>query len=161
MIVLRRSAAPSDLADEVLGPDGLHDMLGRCDIVVAAVPESPETHELFDASAFAAMRDGSMFVNVGRGSLVDEAALVDVLRSGKLRAAALDVTAVEPLPQDSPLWDAPNIYISAHCSTEPTRFFESAHQVFADNMARYLAGQPLLNEIDLLSETPQASRGSS
>ena len=149
VIVMRRSAAPSDLADEVLGPGGLHDMLGRCDIVVAAVPESPETHELFDSSAFAAMRDGAMFVNVGRGSLVDEPALVAALGSGKLRAAALDVTAVEPLPQDSPLWDAPNIYISAHCSTEPTRFFESAHRVFADNLARYVAGQPLLNEIDL------------
>ena len=149
VIVIRRSAAPSDLADEVLGPGGLHDMLGRCDIVVAAVPESPETHELFDSSAFAAMRDGAMFVNVGRGSLVDEPALVAALGSGKLRAAALDVTAVEPLPQDSPLWDAPNIYISAHCSTEPTRFFESAHRVFADNLARYVAGQPLLNEIDL------------
>ena len=149
VIVVRRSAAPSDLADEVLGPGGLHGMLGRCDIVVAAVPESPETHELFDSSAFAAMRDGSMFVNVGRGSLVDEPALVAALGSGKLRAAALDVTAVEPLPQDSPLWDAPNIYISAHCSTEPTRFFESAHRVFADNLARYVAGQPLLNEVAL------------
>ena len=160
VIVVRRSAAPSDLADEVLGPDGLHDMLGRCDIVVAAVPESAETHELFDASAFAAMQDGAVFVNVGRGSLVDEAALVAALRSGKLRAADLDVTTIEPLPQDSPLWNAPNTYISAHCSTEPTRFFESAHQVFADNLARYVAGKSLLNEIDLLSETPQASRGS-
>ena len=149
VIVVRRSAAPSDLADEVLGPDGLHEMLGRCDIVVAAVPESPDTHELFDSSAFAAMRDGSMFVNVGRGSLVDEPALVAALHSGKLRAAALDVTAVEPLPEGSPLWDVPNIYISAHCSTEPTRFFESAHRVFADNLARYVAGEPLLNEIEL------------
>ena len=148
VIVVRRSAAQTDLADEVLGPEGLHDMLGRCDIVVAAVPESPETHELFGSSAFAAMRDGAMFVNVGRGSLVDEAALVDGLRSGKLRAAALDVTAVEPLPGDSPLWDAPNTYISAHCSTEPTGFFEAAHRVFADNLALYLAGQPLLNEIE-------------
>lgn len=156
VIVVRRSAAPSDLADEVLGPDGLHDMLSRCEIVVAAVPESPETHELFDRSAFAAMRDGSMFVNVGRGSLVDEPALVAALGSGKLRAAALDVTAVEPLPQDSPLWDTSNIYISAHCSTEPTGFFESTHRVFAENLSRYLAGEALLNEIDLLTETPQA-----
>ncbi len=71
------------------------------------------------------------------------------LRSGKLRAAALDVTAVEPLPEDSPLWDASNICISAHCSTEPTGFFESTHRVFADNLARYLVTQPLLNEIEL------------
>ena len=149
VIVLRRSAAASELADEVVGPDGLHDMLGRCDIVVAAVPESPETHELFDSAAFAAMRDGSMFVNVGRGTLVHEPALGDALHSGKLRAAAIDVTAVEPLPEDSPLWDAPNIYISAHCSTDPSGFFESVHQVFADNVALYLAGRPLINAISL------------
>ena len=149
VIVLRRSAAQTELADEVVGPAGLHDMLGRCDIVVAAVPESAETHELFDLAAFAAMRDGSMFVNVGRGTLVHEPALADALHSGKLRAAAIDVTAVEPLPEDSPLWDAPNIYISAHCSTDPSGLFESVHQVFANNVACYLAGEPLINEIRL------------
>ena len=149
VIVLRRSAARTELADEVVGPDGLHDMLGRCDVVVAAVPKSPETHELFDSAAFAAMREGSMFVNVGRGSLVHEPALVAALHSGKLRAAAIDVTAVEPLPGDSPVWDAPNIYISAHCSTDPNGFFEWVHRVFADNVARYLAGEPLVNEIRL------------
>ena len=149
VIALRRSAAPTELADEVVGPDGLHDMLGRCDVVVAAVPESSETHELFDSAAFAAMRDGSMFVNVGRGSLVHEPALVAALHSGKLRAAAIDVTAVEPLPGDSPVWDAPNIYISAHCSTDPNGFFEWVHKVFADNVVRYLGGEPLVNEIRL------------
>ncbi len=149
VIALRRSAAPTELADEVVGPDGLHDMLGRCDVVVAAVPESSETHELFDSAAFAAMRDGSMFVNVGRGSLVHEPALVAALHSGKLRAAAIDVAAVEPLPGDSPVWGAPNIYISAHCSTDPNGFFEWVHRVFADNVARYLAGEPLVNEIRL------------
>ena len=90
-----------------------------------------------------------MFVNVGRGSLVHEPALVAALHSGKLRAAAIDVTAVEPLPGDSPVWDAPNIYISAHCSTDPNGFFEWVHRVFADNVARYLAGEPLVNEIRL------------
>ena len=88
-----------------------------------------------------------MFVNVGRGTLVREPALAGALHAGKLRAAAIDVTAVEPLPEDSPLWDAPNIYISAHCSTDPSGFFEPVHRVFADNVARYLAGQPLVNEI--------------
>ena len=149
VLVTRRSATPSDLAHETFGPDGLHVMLGRCDIVAAAVPETPETHHLFDADAFAAMRDGSMFVNVGRGSLVDEPALIAALQSGKLRAAALDVTAVEPLPEDSPLWNAPNIYISAHCSTEPSRFFDSTHRLFAANVARYLAGKPLVNEVSV------------
>ena len=147
VLVTRRSAAPSELADQTFGPDRLHRMLGRCDIVAAAVPESSETHRLFDAEAFATMRDGAMFVNVGRGSLVDEPALVSVLQSGKLRAAALDVTAVEPLPGDSPLWNAPNIYISAHCSTEPSGFFDFTHRLFAANAARYLAGEPLVNEV--------------
>ena len=124
-------------------------MLGRSDIVAAAVPESPETHELLDAEAFAAMRDGSMFVNVGRGTLVHEPALADALHGGKLRAAAIDVAAVEPLPEDSPLWDAPNIYISAHCSTDPGSFFDFVYEVFADNLARYLAGQQLVNEMSL------------
>ena len=119
VIVLRRSAARTELADEVVGPDGLHDMLGRCDIVVAAVPESPETHELFDSAAFAAMRDGSMFVNVGRGTLVHEPALADALHSGKLRAAAIDVTAVEPLPEDSPCGTLPTS-TSPH-TAPPTR----------------------------------------
>ena len=149
VVVLRRSAAGSELADEVVGPEGLHDMLSRCDIVVAAVPESPETHELFDSAAFAAMKDGSMFVNVGRGTLVHEPALADALQSGKLRAAAIDVAAVEPLPEDSPLWDAPNIYISAHCSTAPSGFFDAVHDVFNRNVALFLAGQPLVNEIKL------------
>lgn len=88
-----------------------------------------------------------MFVNVGRGSLVDEPALADALQSGKLRAAAIDVAAVEPLPEGSPLWDAPNIYISAHCSSDPSRLFDGTHRIFADNVARYLAGEPLANEV--------------
>ena len=149
VIVVRRSAAASELADEVTGPEDLHVVLSRCDIVVAAVPESPETHQLFDSAAFSAMRDDAMFVNVGRGGLVQEPALAGALHSGKLRAAAIDVAAVEPLPEDSPLWDAPNIYISAHCSTAPSGFFEWVHRVFNDNVARYLAGQPLINEIEL------------
>ena len=149
VVVLRRSAAASELADEVVGPEGLHYLLGRCDIVAAAVPESPETHELLDAAAFAAMRDGSMFVNVGRGTLVHEPALADALHSGKLRAAAIDVAAAEPLPQDSPLWDSPNIYISAHCSTDPSGFFDAVHDVFNRNVALFLAGRPLVNEIRL------------
>lgn len=146
VIALRNSGAPSDLADEVLGPDGLRSLLERADIVVGAVPESPATDGLMDADAFAAMRPGSMFVNVGRGTLVDENALAAALESGHLRAAAIDVTRVEPLPAESPLWTAPNIYISAHCSTDPTRLFPNLHDLFEDNIRRYLAGNPLRNE---------------
>src|SRR5439155_2055326 len=122
VLATRRSATPGATApnvDELFPPGQLATMLGRCDFVVAAVPETPETAGLMDAGAFAAMKPGSFFCNVGRGSLVDEAALIDVLRSGHLAAAAIDVASVEPLPADDPLWDAPNLYLSPHCSTSP------------------------------------------
>ena len=137
---------PPELADEVVGPDGLVSVLRRADIVVGAVPESPATDGLMDAAAFAAMQDGSMFVNVGRGTLVDEDALAAALASGHLRAAAIDVARVEPLPADSPLWSAPDLYVSAHCSTDPRRLFPNLHELFEDNVRRYLAGEPLRNE---------------
>ncbi|HEV2309824.1 MAG TPA: NAD(P)-dependent oxidoreductase, partial [Acidimicrobiia bacterium] len=124
VLATRRSATPGATApdvDELYPPDALHTMLGRCDAVVAAVPETAETTGLFDAAAFAAMRAGSFFCNVGRGSLVDESALIDALDRGHLRAAALDVASVEPLPADSPLWNAPNLYLSPHSAAAPAR----------------------------------------
>jgi len=145
VLAMRRSGAPSELVDEVVDPSGLHDVLGASDIVVAAVPESPETEGLMDADAFAAMPPGSMFVNVGRGALVDEAALVAALESGHLRSAALDVTRVEPLPPESPLWTVPNLYLSAHCSSAPDRLFVNLQELVLDNLARYLADEPLRN----------------
>ena len=147
VLCLRRSAAADPLIDEVFGPDGLHSMLGQADITVGAVPESPATESLMDAGAFAAMPARAMFVNVGRGTLVDEGALTDALITGQLRAAAIDVARVEPLPADSPLWTAPNIYLSAHCSTDPTKLFENLHRLFEDNVRRFIAGEPLRNEV--------------
>lgn len=134
---------------EVLGTGRLHEMLGRCRWVCAAVPETPATRGMIDARALAAMRPGSVLVNVGRGSLVDEAALLDALRSGHLGAAALDVAHAEPLPPDDPLWDAPNLYLSAHCSSSPAALFPNVHRVLHDNLRRYLAGEPLAHEVAL------------
>jgi phosphoglycerate dehydrogenase-like enzyme len=147
VLCLRRSGAADPLIDEVFGPDDLHAMLGQADITVGAVPESPATENLMDATSFAAMPAGAMFVNVGRGTLVDEAALAETLRNGHLRAAAIDVARIEPLPADSLLWTAPNIYISAHCSTDPTKLFENLHRLFEDNVRRFIAGDPLRNEV--------------
>jgi phosphoglycerate dehydrogenase-like enzyme len=152
VLATRRSAAPGATAphvDEVLPASQLHDLLARSDTVVAAVPETPETRGLMGREAFAAMPRGSFFCNVGRGSLVDEPALIDALTSGQLRAAALDVASVEPLPASSPLWDAPNLYLSPHCSASPAALFVNLHELFRDNLARYLAGEPLRNEVDL------------
>lgn len=150
VLACRRSARPGDRAPDVdtLYPaSGLHAMLGRCDTVVAAVPETAETIGLMDAAAFAAMPAGSFFVNVGRGSLCDEAALVSALRRGHLRGAALDVAQVEPLPTDDPLWDAPNLYLSFHCSSAPSALFENLHRLWNANIRRWLDGEPLTNEV--------------
>ncbi len=151
VLACRRSAGPGSTdpdVDAVFAPEQLHEMLGRSDAVVAAVPETAETVGLFGAAEFAAMRPGSIFVNVGRGSAVDEEALVGALGSGQLRAAVIDVVVAEPLAEDSPLWDVPNLYISSHCSTSPDRFFANLYALFRDNVRRYIDGSPLINEMD-------------
>ena len=151
VLACRRSATAASTdpdVDALFPPEHLHEMLGRCDAVVAAVPENAETVGLFGPAEFAAMRPGSIFVNVGRGSAVDEEALVGALGSGQLRAAVIDVVVAEPLAEDSPLWDVPNLYISSHCSTSPDRFFANLHALFRDNVRRYIDGAPLVNETD-------------
>jgi phosphoglycerate dehydrogenase-like enzyme len=134
--------------DELRGTADLHDVLARCDAVVVSAPGTQETENLFDASAFAAMKPGALFCNVGRGSLVDEPALIAALESGHLGAAILDVTREEPLPADDPLWSAPNIFISPHCSAAQDRYTETLLALFADNLERYTRGEPLRNIVD-------------
>jgi len=94
------------------------------------------------------MRPGSLFVNVGRGSAVVDSALIEALVSGHLAGAAIDVARTEPLPPESPLWDAPNLLISPHSATAPGKFWSNLHELFRDNMSRYLRGEPLRNEVD-------------
>jgi phosphoglycerate dehydrogenase-like enzyme len=144
-----RAGATSDVADALFGPDQLHEMLGQCDAVVIAAPASSETFHLIDAKALAAMRPGTVLVNVARGSLVDEAALVEALETGQLAAAALDVFATEPLPPDSPFWDLPTVYLSAHSSVSIDRYLDDVFDLFADNVTRYVAGEPLRNLVDM------------
>jgi phosphoglycerate dehydrogenase-like enzyme len=141
-------AAPEAPVEAFFGPDDLHDMLARCDVVVAAAPETPETMGLMDAEAFAAVPPGATFVNVGRGSLVDEEALVATLRSGHLGAAAVDVALHEPLGAHDPLWDAPRLAISAHCASSPSGMFDALYRHLAENLRRYLDDQPLVDEVD-------------
>ena len=152
MVVLasRGSARSGDIdpdVDELFPADRLLDMLGRCDAVVAAVPESAATRGLFGETEFAAMQKGSLFMNVGRGSAVDENALVVALRSGHLRGAAIDVASTEPLAPSSPLWEVPNLFISAHCSTSSDHFWSNLHELFRSNLRRYLDGEPLRNQV--------------
>lgn len=120
-------------------------MLAQCDAVALTAGEGPATYQLFNDDTFGAMKPGSYFCNVSRGSLVDEAALVRALESGRLAAASIDVATVEPLPPDHPLWDAPNLAVSPHCSPTLTNFSRNAWKLFYDNMARFVAGKPLRN----------------
>jgi phosphoglycerate dehydrogenase-like enzyme len=150
VLAARRRPGAEDrppVVDEVVGPERLHEVLSRVDAVVVCAPATPDTHDLFDAAAFAAMRPGAVFCNVARGSLVDEAALLDSLRSGHLGAAVLDVTQQEPLPADSPLWDTPNLRLSPHSSASLDHYVESVFELFADNLDRYVRGDPLRNVV--------------
>ena len=147
----RRSARPGDTdpdVDELYGLDELDEMLARCDAVVLSAPHTPETIDLFDAERLARLKPGAVVVNVGRGSIIDEAALVAALESGHVGAAVLDVTREEPLPADSPLWDAPNMYLSPHCSTAREGYNEALMELFCDNLERFLADEPLRNVVD-------------
>jgi phosphoglycerate dehydrogenase-like enzyme len=133
----------------VVGPEGLAGVLARSDAVVVCAPATSDTDDLIDREALATMREGAILCNVARGSLVDEDAVVDALRSGHLKAAILDVTREEPLPADSPLWTTPGVYLSPHSSASLERYADLLFDLFADNLARFLDGRPLRNVVDV------------
>jgi len=147
-----RSARPGDMSadvDRLYATSELHEMLGECDAVVIAAPATPETHHLFDRDALAAMPREAVLVNVARGSLIDEAELARVMREEPLAAAILDVFDPEPLAPESPLWDIPNVYISAHSSISLDHYMDDVFEIFADNLERILAGRELRNVVDM------------
>ena len=133
-------------------PSRLHEVVASADVVVACVPGSSDTEDLFDAGFFAAMPEGSVFLNVGRGMSVDENALADTLRSGHLRAAAIDVAKQEPLPADDPLWDVPNLAISPHSSASLATYMQDIWSLFLANLEAFVAGRPLRNVVDVAAE---------
>jgi phosphoglycerate dehydrogenase-like enzyme len=127
--------------------DRLPELAATVDALVLAVPLTPDTRGVVDADVLAAMRTGAWLVNVARGEVVDEAALVGAIRSGHLGGAALDVFATEPLPADSPLWDLPNVIVTPHASGSTASSGRRAEEIFLDNLARYVKGDPLRNEV--------------
>jgi phosphoglycerate dehydrogenase-like enzyme len=129
------------------GPERLRELAGRADAVVITLPLTDETRNLVDREAIDALRDGAILVNVGRGGVLDEEALVDAIRSGKLRGAALDVFAEEPLPESSPLWNLDNVIVSPHTATLSIHENARIVELFAENLRRYLAGEELVNRI--------------
>lgn len=133
-------------ANELHETANLQTVLGEADYVVLTLPGTPETRHLLDRESLAAIKPGAYLVNIGRGSVIDEAALVESLENGHLSGAALDVFEVEPLPEDSPLWTMENVIVSPH-STDVVPELVNGLQVdlFCENLRRYLGGEPLVN----------------
>ena len=142
---------PEALIPETIYPTtALLELLPQCDYVVVLAPLTPTTHHLLGADAFTAMKSSAYFFNLARGGLVDEVALVQALQQGQLAGAGLDVFETEPLPADSPLWqvDPERLIISPHVSGFTPHYDDRASDLFAENLRRYLAGEPLLNLVD-------------
>ncbi len=135
-------------ADVQVGIDALADHLGEADWVVLAVPLTRDTGRLVDAGVLARMQPEAVLVNLGRGRLVDEAALVAALREGRIAGAALDVFEAEPLDSASPLWNMPQVILTPHVSGFAPAYWERALAMFEDNLGRYLDGRPLANLVD-------------
>jgi D-2-hydroxyacid dehydrogenase (NADP+) len=132
--------------DRIVGPTELDALLPAADHVALCAPLTGETQHLFDRARMARMKRGSCLTNIARGGLVDSAALVEALASGQLGGAGLDVFEKEPLPQDSPLWDMPNVIVTPHKAGVTPHYYERAAALFAANLRRYLAGEPLEQE---------------
>lgn len=149
--ILATDLFPHDRPDwvESLWPaDRLDDLLSESDIVVLCVPLTDRTRGMIDERALAKMKHGALLVNVARGPVVVEHALVRALEQGRLAGAGLDVTEIEPLPEDSPLWEIPHVMITPHVGAQSARRYDDVTDFFCENLRRYLAGEPLLNLVD-------------
>jgi phosphoglycerate dehydrogenase-like enzyme len=148
IVGLRRSGRPDPVADEVVPGAQLLDMVARVDDVVVATPLTEETHHLIGDRVLGAMRPGAILVNVGRGKVVDETALLAALDQGRLRGAALDVFEQEPLPPDHPFWRMDNVLVSPHSADHTAGWEANTMEPFLENVRRFRDGEPLLNPVD-------------
>ena len=147
VIGLRRDAQPDAFADQVLTLDQLPALLPRADVVVLCCGLNDATRNIADARFFAALQAGSLLINVGRGGLVDEAALLEGLKHDRPHRAVLDVFQVEPLPADSPWWQHPQVQVSAHTSAFGSGNSRRGDELFLDNLGRYVRGEPMRNVV--------------
>ena len=137
-----------DTISEFFRLDGLMEFLAKSNVLMVCCPSTPETHKLLSDAQFNQMPDASYLVNVSRGKVVDETALVTALRSGKLAGAGLDVTYTEPCPPDNPLWEQQNVILTSHSAGASQHIRRRAMQLFIDNLHRYVKGDPLVNVVD-------------
>ncbi|MDP6343961.1 MAG: NAD(P)-dependent oxidoreductase [Alphaproteobacteria bacterium] len=146
---VRRGGRPARGVDRMVEPAQLAEILPAADLVVVTLPQTPETGGLFGAEQFRRMKPGAGFANLGRGAVVDQAALAAALKEGQLSGAILDVVDPEPLPPDDPLWTAPNLTITPHISSDDQDgYIPATLDLFFDNLSRLIAGRGLRNRVD-------------
>jgi len=138
----------AEAADLVLSPERLPDLLAQSDFVIITVPLTRETRYLIDAQALAQMKKSAWLINIARGAIVDESALVEALQEERIGGACLDVFEEEPLSEDSPLWGLPGVVITPHNSWSSSRLQEREVELFLENLRRYVTGKPLLNVVN-------------
>jgi phosphoglycerate dehydrogenase-like enzyme len=136
------------LVSQIYAPDRLHEMLPQCDYVVVSAPLTPETKGMIDANAFGVMKPNAVLINVGRGPVVDEQALISALSMNIIKGAALDVFDKEPLPDGHPFYRLQNVLLSPHCADHTPDWLERAMQFFIDQFARFSKGEPLVSVVD-------------
>lgn len=140
--------AKPEYVSELRQLDGLDDLMRRSDVVVVATPITDETRGMVGEAQLRLMKPDAYLLVMSRGGIIDEPTLIDMLQNGKLAGAGLDVTAIEPLPADNPLWDAPNIIITPHCSPTSDQTRGNVTNMMKTNLRHYLAGEPLENLVD-------------
>ena len=148
VVGVRASGAPDPAADEMVAVEHMNEVLGQGDYVTLILPKTPQTLGMFGEAAFAAMKPGAVLVNVGRGGIVDERAMVESLESGHLAGAAVDVFVEEPLPDDSPLWTVENLVVSPHSAALVAGWRARGVDAFCINLERWLGGEPLKDVVD-------------
>ena len=148
VIAVKREMTEEPFVDHLYRPEQLPEMLAEADYIVVTVPLTEATAGMFGAEQFAAMKPAAFFINVARGGVVQENALIAALQARRIAGAGLDVVAEEPLPQASPLWDMPNVIITPHMAAISPMYLDRALQLFAKNLALYTSGQPMFNLVD-------------
>lgn len=146
--VRRNADKTAEFIDEMVPLDDLHSALPDADFVVLTLPLTNNTHHLIGEAEFRAMKESAILINIGRGGLVDEEALVQALQEGWIAGAGLDVFETEPLPESSPLWEMENVIITPHMAGDTPHYDERALAIFLDNLRRYRAGEPLTHVVD-------------
>jgi phosphoglycerate dehydrogenase-like enzyme len=143
-----KPGAPPAGVEAIWGMDRLDEALALADVFVVTLPITPETRNLIDARRIGLLKQGAYLLVVSRGGIINEPALIEALRSGKVAGAGLDVQETEPMPPDDPLWEAPNLILTPHCSAASNQTSQRVTAITKENIERFLKGEPLLNICD-------------